>query len=63
MDKKSLALLMPLFPMSLSEIIEANHGIEVPFDRFLIITRGLLLAGSLFHKSGLALVILSQLMS
>lgn len=51
---KCLALLMPLYPISLSDIIEANCDTPVPFHHFKNFAKSLILAGSYFQSCGLA---------
>ena len=53
-DYSSMALLMPLYAMSLSDIIEAYRGIALPFEKVKNISQGLLSAGARFEETKLA---------
>ena len=49
-----LGLLMPLYKMSLSEILQANHDTPVPWHHFTKIAKELLYAGHIFQSHGYA---------
>ena len=53
-DQRSLALRMPLYTMSLSDIVEAYRGVALPFKQVENISRCLLKAGARFEELELA---------
>jgi hypothetical protein len=50
----SVALVMPLYCISLSELLQAFYGNAMDFSMFLIIAKGLFAAGESFETCGLA---------
>jgi hypothetical protein len=50
----SIALVMPLYCISLSELLQAFYGNAMDFSMFLIIAKGLFAAGESFETCGLA---------
>ena len=50
----SIALIMPLYPISLSEILRAYQGQALSFNHYVAIAKGLLVAGERFESCGLA---------
>jgi serine/threonine protein kinase len=52
--RKLIALIMPLYRISLREVLDAADGEEIEWSAFLFIAKGLLAAGETFETCGLA---------